>query len=250
MSISDVEHFAIVLSGCESINHGDYKAPDSTYAQAVLKLHAQDAGFVAGQEGFLDSIKKGASNVKEWVLKLIKAITDWWKSLKSDKRNVNADIIKKLSPEELQELGNKLHGTISLLNDRVLGWSETYNNIISEDGYNKMIIELKQSPYMTNKFSDDLSELLNISHNSNPDVYKILTVLMRLEPIGGIADSLAESLKFYIKRTERKTGSEGTDESIVKAAARAMTNFANIGDSINKYSNRFKEALFNFEKNS
>lgn len=74
MSISDVEHFATVLSGCESINHGDYKAPDSTYAQTVLKLHAQDAGFIAGQEGFLDSIKKGASNVKEWILKLIRAL--------------------------------------------------------------------------------------------------------------------------------------------------------------------------------
>lgn len=250
MSYSDIEHFSNMVAGCESINAGDYKSSNSLYTQSVLKLHANDAGTYAGQEGFLDGIKKGASNVKEWVLKLIKAITDWWKSLKSDKRKVNIDIIKKLSPEELQELDNKLHETVSLLNDRALAWNETYNNIISEDGYNNMIIELKQSPYITNKFSDDLSELLNIGHNSNPDVYKILTVLMKLEPIGGVADGLAEALKFYIKRTERKTGDEGTDESVVKSAARAMTSFANIGDSINKYSNRFKEALFNFEKNS
>lgn len=78
MSYSDIEHFGNMVAGLESFKQGDGKSPDSIYAQTVLKLHANDAGFYAGQEGFLDSIKKGASNSLEWVKKLFEAIKKWF----------------------------------------------------------------------------------------------------------------------------------------------------------------------------
>lgn len=83
MSYSDVEHFATMLAGCEAINMGQYKGAEAMYAQTVLKLHVNDAGLYAGQEGFLDAVKKGASKTKDWIVKMIKAIRDWLSKVKA-----------------------------------------------------------------------------------------------------------------------------------------------------------------------
>lgn len=81
MSFSDVEHFATVITGCESIANGDRTSGDARYAFAVLKLQAVDFGAHAGQEGFLDSVKKGAANTAEFVKKLFEAIKKWFSSV-------------------------------------------------------------------------------------------------------------------------------------------------------------------------
>jgi len=84
MSFSDVEHYANMIDGCEAINNGNYRSPNSQYATAVLKLYA-------GNEGFLDSIKKGASTIKEWIIKLIKAIKDWLVGTKKEAKDIEAE---------------------------------------------------------------------------------------------------------------------------------------------------------------
>lgn len=80
MSLSDAEHFSMMYSGSESLNLFMTNKGDLTeqgkQAFNVLKLHAADEGHVAGTEGFMDSIKKGATKTKEWLVKLIKAIRD------------------------------------------------------------------------------------------------------------------------------------------------------------------------------
>lgn len=81
--IEDIEHYARIVSGCESINirlaGGSKLTEDGRYAQSVLCLHANDAGLYAGQEGFFEKVKEGAKNIKDWIMKLIKAIRDWFK---------------------------------------------------------------------------------------------------------------------------------------------------------------------------
>lgn len=90
MNFNDVEHYATMLAGCESINTGNYKAEDAVYATTVLKMHANDAGLFAGQEGFLDAIKSGAKKTKDWIAALIKSITDWLSNKYRDaKVNIN-----------------------------------------------------------------------------------------------------------------------------------------------------------------
>lgn len=96
MSYSDVEHVMTMMSGCESLLNGDPKSADASYAFTVLKLHATDAGFIAGQEGFMDAIKKGASASVEWVKKLIRAIRDYLKGISREERERLNDIDKKL----------------------------------------------------------------------------------------------------------------------------------------------------------
>lgn len=91
MSISDIEHFGTIISGCEAINNGDKESSDARYAFAVLKLHHQDLSSITGQEGFLDSVKKGASTIKEWVVKLIKAIKTWLVGNKKEAKDIEAE---------------------------------------------------------------------------------------------------------------------------------------------------------------
>lgn len=79
MSYSDIEHFSSIVSGCEALTNGNGNSPDGLYALTVLKLHANDAGLYAGQEGFVDAIKKGAKKTKQWILELVKAIRAWIK---------------------------------------------------------------------------------------------------------------------------------------------------------------------------
>lgn len=80
--LDDVEHFAKIVSGCESINNlvnnGVALDADGRYAQSVLRLHAQDElGAIAGNESLLDGIKKGAKNTKEWIIAFFKALKNF-----------------------------------------------------------------------------------------------------------------------------------------------------------------------------
>lgn len=100
MSYSDVVHFSNMLAGCESINAGQYKDPDSVYAQTVLKLHANDAGLYAGQEGFLDSVKKGAEKTAEWAKKLFDAIKKWFSEVFKSTKSKVSDLFTKGTDEE------------------------------------------------------------------------------------------------------------------------------------------------------
>lgn len=77
MSQSDIDHFAAMISGCESITSGLPLTDDGRYAFSVLKLHVQDMGMVAGQEGFLDNIKKGAKKTGKWIMDMIIAFIGW-----------------------------------------------------------------------------------------------------------------------------------------------------------------------------
>lgn len=94
MSYSDVDHFSSIVSGCESLVHGDPNSPDARYAFTVLKLHAGDAGLYAGQEGFMEAVKKGANASIKWIKELITSIKNYLRSFKdeqSKKREAEVD---------------------------------------------------------------------------------------------------------------------------------------------------------------
>lgn len=80
--LDDVNHYATIIVGCESINNvlaGNGKLSDEgRYAQSVLKLRAQDEfGALCGNESLLEGIKKGARKLKEWIAALVKSIVGY-----------------------------------------------------------------------------------------------------------------------------------------------------------------------------
>lgn len=107
LSNSEIEHLTTMISGCESIsNHiktGCGLSQDGQYALAVVQLHVNDAGHVAGTEGFMDAIKTGAKKGKEWLLKLIQYIKDLIKGISRDDRDrikTIDELTKKIKWEE------------------------------------------------------------------------------------------------------------------------------------------------------
>lgn len=110
----DLEHYSTIISGCESvqqrINHGVALDYNGRYAFTVLKLHAQDAGHVAGTEGFLDAVKRGATNIYEWIKKLIATIRNWFRTSNVDKEAERLDQLSKqfglgISGAEIKRMG-------------------------------------------------------------------------------------------------------------------------------------------------
>lgn len=97
MDFSTVDHFATVISGCESINSytGGRLSGDGQYAFTVLKLNINDLDPYSGQEGMLDKIKAGAKNVKDWIMKLIEAIREWMKGDQVKQVETNTEMVKK-----------------------------------------------------------------------------------------------------------------------------------------------------------
>lgn len=96
--LGDIEHYATMVSGCENISlsmagKGTLNA-DGKYAYSVLKLHVSDMADVAGQEGFLDSVKKTAANVKEWISKLVAAVKSFITGKRNSKQKLAADFKK------------------------------------------------------------------------------------------------------------------------------------------------------------
>lgn len=82
MCFGEVDHFATMVAGCENISSGSILTSDGRYARAVLKLHAQPVNsIVHGNEGFIDTVKRGANTIKEWFLSLLKAVGNFIKEI-------------------------------------------------------------------------------------------------------------------------------------------------------------------------
>lgn len=115
MSFSDVEHFAEIISGCESINSGNHTAPEARYAFAVLKLHAQDNPDFhahAGQEGFLDSVKAGAKATGEFIKKLFEAIKKWFASTFKSTKSKLASMLKSGDEKRREAVRSQLRSIV------------------------------------------------------------------------------------------------------------------------------------------
>lgn len=110
----DLTHYSRIIAGLESVHeHINYNAGidvDGVYALTVLELHAADEGEVEGTEGFMDSIKRGATNIYEWIKKMIAAIRDWFRGNKVDKEAERLDQLSKqfdlgISGAEIKRMG-------------------------------------------------------------------------------------------------------------------------------------------------
>lgn len=81
-AMAGFEHEAELVTGYDAlldhVENDTPKTPEAVYTETVLKLDAGTYDIVDGQEGFLDSIKRGASKVYEWIKSIIRAIRNWF----------------------------------------------------------------------------------------------------------------------------------------------------------------------------
>lgn len=155
MSYSDVEHYANMISGCESLANGDSKSPNAVYAFTVLQLHANDAGLYAGQEGFLDHVKKGAKKTKEWLEKFIKALKEFistiWTKVVAKAKRVFGSSNKEIAADAAKTSFGALKTIVGDL-DRVINGS--YSDTLEKFNLKKDIQDLSDLAEQADKMLD------------------------------------------------------------------------------------------------
>ena len=202
MSFSDVEHYANMIDGCEAINNGNYRSPNASYAFAVLKLHLGDGGVIAGQEGFLDTIKKGAKTVKEFFYSLVNAIWSWLTNSHEDFK------MDKERQEQIKELANKKDSEykeyIQSLKEIA---KETLNGPLNE------ALEILEG-----LDKEELNEFLKEENK------KLLTIFRNYDPTKNIKKMIAEVNSHYLSEDSTKDFIETTGH--IKDALKTVTEVA------------------------
>lgn len=228
MSYGEVEHFAAMVAGCESFNTGDVQAPDARYALSVLKLHANDMGLVAGQEGFLDSIKKGAQTIKQWFLSLVRAIKDF---LQGSKTAVQAKELAKAESEHDKWLKERGKTTEDLNTKKAIIVKETFeepvrlavalekeiNEVDDRKGFegnnlNKMHISLGRG------VANDIFHLLDVPVDRFHYVTDFKEVLDKINDLNKAIGALAQHAYREVSTWEDETTQEEERKSINKAS--------------------------------
>lgn len=111
-ALTGAEHYVDMLDGYDGlvdcVESQSELTPEATYTHSVLQLDSEVVN--DGMEGFLDSVKRGAIKVYEWIKSIIRAIRDWFKGPSKQKYDEakkdlkdGVDIDKKLD-----ELGSDL----------------------------------------------------------------------------------------------------------------------------------------------
>lgn len=225
MSFSDVEHHIAVFDGCESLLHGDPKSADAQYAFTVLKLHANDQGIYAGQEGFMDTIKKGARSTVKWIKQIIQAIRDYMKGIsREDRDRINKidKILKelKIADYDPTEAYDAMMAPALVIKDKLETLREAAGDVIpgrspigaSMERVDELIEFLKGDKEWTLYKSIDklLAELKNTLTRVNSDLEKAVSgkkddedLPEETKKLAKLATGLASVVDLVVKFAER-----------------------------------------------
>lgn len=109
---AEFENTYNLVAGMEAIAEAgpasNYDGFEAHYAHTVLSLNDID---VSGQEGFMDSLKKGAKKVYEWIKDLIKTIRSWFTGpskaqYEKDKKEIK-EVINQVNIKRTKDLKDK-----------------------------------------------------------------------------------------------------------------------------------------------
>lgn len=110
VSIDDIGHAARIMSGFEAYSAGAANA-DVTYTKTCLRLNGVDLNKFSGNEGFMESIKAGGKKMYEMIVKLLKAIRDFF--FGSSGSNKDKAVAK--TTEQVKEVKKEITLTITKL---------------------------------------------------------------------------------------------------------------------------------------
>lgn len=178
-AMAGFEHEAELVTGYDALldhveNHTP-KTPEAVYTETVLKLDAGTYDIVDGQEGFLDTIKRGATKVYEWIKSIIRAIRNWFSGgNKKEYDQATKELQKKenklWAENKVKELTNK--GLDAVLREDDSGQYAVISKIAkankseAEEAYDQAVEEFNASEdsgnVVTDKVIDDIIAKINV----------------------------------------------------------------------------------------
>lgn len=238
MTLSDIEHFATIISGCEAISRQDYKSGDSLYAQSVLKLQANDMGSYAGQEGFLDGIKAAAGKAGEWIKKLIAAIRGWLTTAKQSTKEVGSEItsskakakdaVVKADPETKEKIEKKAEAVHKLAVPQIKGFVSKLENLQGQmkgDAWDKL--------GYTPKFEEVIKSL-----NAADKAYVHNDPFDLPEALNSACASLEAQIDALTTALDRVSGSDEERLAIGKAVGNKVQQLGNIAGGLSSFAKK------------
>lgn len=109
--LGDFKHIMKIQAGLETLHEDiDFDGPlgdEVEYATTVLKLNDLDLKEVAGNEGFMDGVKKAGTKVKEFIKQLIAYIRSFFKPKEADVKEVEGFLRSMRRKRDAQDLVNE-----------------------------------------------------------------------------------------------------------------------------------------------
>lgn len=117
MSFSDIEHFGMMIDGCEALRLGDRKSEAARYAHSVLKLREVDMGAIAGQESFMKAITNAGNRLYEMIKNFIKSVKEFFFGSKGAKQ----DVAVKKAEADIKDKSKEIKAVVSKTNSDGMG---------------------------------------------------------------------------------------------------------------------------------
>lgn len=111
IDINDMNHPLMVLAGFEAFSKQDIRSPDAVYARTVLKLNGCDMMAIAGQEGFVDSLKAGGKKLIEMIKSMLKKIKEFFFGPAGGRKNAQVNKAAEVSGKLTIEIAKSARDT-------------------------------------------------------------------------------------------------------------------------------------------
>ncbi|AEV89699.1 putative virion structural protein [Pseudomonas phage OBP] len=215
--MSDFDHVVRLTSGFETLHEDiNFDGPlgdDLEYTTTVLKLNDLDLEAMAGQEGFMDGVKKAGVKIKEFIKQLIAYIRSWFKPKEADVKaveNMFKQLRDKPTPESILKAGQdqaikgtdespKGPGNISALSDY-----NAFRKKKTDELRNQVRRLAPEEKTAVKEAADEI--------DNNADVKdKLVMVSTNIEArVKGVVDRAAGQIMTHLKEIERIDPTEET----------------------------------------
>lgn len=208
MNLSDVGHFANMIDGCESLLDGNTKSPNAVYAFTVLKLHASDAGCIAGQEAYGNNVKAGATSSK-WKAGFFQSAKAWLSNPLGSLPKfsaLNKDLSAKLRPVANSVFSPALNNVIEVFkgeNRSAVSKAKTLLDSLNSDNWTQvifinMVVDLND--VMKKEIKGSLAKIETL-RDKNPDHKKLGPLVTKVNEEMKAVNTLVKCITKYSNRT-------------------------------------------------
>lgn len=216
MSFSDIEHFGIMIEGCEALRLGDRRSDAARYAHSVLNLHEADMGAVAGQESFMKAIANAGSRLYEMIKNFIKSVKDFFFGSKGSRQET---AVKK-AEDGIKDSAKEIKAVVSKSGGDGMGNSELAENIRKA----RASAESLSAVLSGNGVVVSFDSILENNHFEMSDNFDLINssheLMIGMSPKNYRLDDIKKDIRSFLDSMKKEGGVENSSaNSVILATA-------------------------------